>query len=155
MKGKLPKAKVIQEAQLFLKHKTEPGKIIIGHQGNLDNRTESESHEYHRRLVGMGCNVQFDRVGHAKDYGNKKVARQVKALVDSGHVKQVYFSHDNGPYFNDDYTGAKGTGQEWKITESDYTVVTTGLVKAMKELGITDKQIHTMLVENPQRVLAF
>ena len=32
---------------------------------------------------------------------------------------------------------------------------TTGLVKAMKELGITDKQIHTMLVENPQRVLAF
>ncbi len=145
----------LEEAQLFLKHRTDPGKIIIGHQGNLDNRTESESHEYHRRLVGMGCNVQFDRVGHAKDYGNKKVARQVKALVDSGHVKQIYFSHDNGPYFNDDYTGAKGTGKEWKITESDYTVVTTGLVKAMKELGITDKQIHTMLVENPQRVLAF
>ena len=145
----------LEEAQLFLKHRAQPGKVIIGHQGNLDDRTESESHEYHRRLVGMGCNVQFDRVGHAEKYGNKKIARQVKALVDSGHVKQVYFSHDNGPYFNDDYTGAKGTGKEWKITESDYTVVTTGLVQEMKKLGITDKHIHTMLEENPQRVLAF
>ena len=145
----------LEEAQLFLKHGVTPSKIIIGHQGNLDDRTESEAHEYHRRLVGMGIGVQFDRVGHAKDYGNQKIARQVKALVDSGHAKQVYFSHDNGPYFNNDYTGAKGTGREWKITESDYTVVTTGLVKAMKKLGISDKQIQTMLVENPQRVLAF
>ncbi|MFP6704281.1 MAG: twin-arginine translocation signal domain-containing protein [Planctomycetaceae bacterium] len=145
----------LEEAQLFLKHKTTPSKIIIGHQGNLDDRTESESHEYHRRLVGMGCNVQFDRIGHAEKYGNTKIARLVKPLVDSGHVRQIFFSHDNGPYFNNDYTGAKGTGQDWKITQSDYTVVTTGLVKAMKELGITDKQIQTMLVENPQRILAF
>tara|TARA_B100000029_G_scaffold222535_1_gene220326 strand:- start:1440 stop:2585 length:1146 start_codon:yes stop_codon:yes gene_type:complete len=145
----------LEEAQLFLKHGVDPAKVIIGHQGNLDDRTESEAHEYHRRLVGMGIGVQFDRVGHAKDYDNDKIARQVKALVDSGHVKQIYFSHDNGPYFNNDYTGAKGTGREWKITESDYTVVTTGLVAEMKKLGITDKQIHTMLVDNPQRVLAF
>jgi predicted metal-dependent phosphotriesterase family hydrolase len=103
----------------------------------------------------MGCNVQFDRIGHAEKYGNTKIARLVKPLVDSGHVRQIFFSHDNGPYFNNDYTGAKGTGQDWKITHSDYTVVTTGLVIAMKELGITDKQIQTMLVENPQRILAF
>ena len=28
-------------------------------------------------------------------------------------------------------------------------MVTTGLVAAMKKLGITDKQVHTMLVEKP------
>ncbi|MFP6769867.1 MAG: twin-arginine translocation signal domain-containing protein, partial [Planctomycetaceae bacterium] len=48
----------LEEAQLFLKRGVDPGKVIIGHQGNLDDRTELESHEYHRRLVGMGCNVQ-------------------------------------------------------------------------------------------------
>lgn len=145
----------LEEAQLFLKRRVAPDKIIIGHQGNLDNRTESEAHEYHRQLVGLGCNVQFDRVGHAEKYGNDKIARQVKALVDSGHVKQVFFSHDNGPYFNNDYTGAKGTSGEWKVTESDYTVVTTGLVASMKKLGISDSDIQTMLMKNPQRVLAF
>ena len=145
----------LEEAQLFLKRGVDPSRVIIGHQGNLDDRTELESHEYHRRLVGMGCNVQFDRVGHAEKYGNKKIARQVKALVDSGHVKQVFFSHDNGPYFNNDYAGTKGSDSDWKITQSDYTVVTTGLVKAMKTQGISDSDIQTMLVSNPRRVLAF
>ncbi|GIT28174.1 MAG: hypothetical protein Ct9H300mP1_02200 [Planctomycetaceae bacterium] len=140
---------------MFLKHRAQPGKVIIGHQGNLDDRTESESHEYHRRLVGMGCNVQFDRVGHAEKYGNKRSPGRSRPWSIRGHVKQVYFSHDKGPYFNDDYTGAKGTGKEWKITESDYTVVTPGRVSGDEKLGITDKQIHTMLVENPQRVFAF
>jgi len=41
------------------------------------------------------------------------------------------------------------------VTESDYTVVTTGLVASMKKLGISDSNIQTMLMKNPQRVLAF
>ena len=73
----------LEEAQLFLKHRAQPGKVIIGHQGNLDDRTESESHEYHRRLVGMGCHVQFaDDFPHTADVHRRvRHNQRVRRLV--------------------------------------------------------------------------
>ena len=145
----------LEEARLFLEGGVKPEKIIIGHQGNLDDRETDDAHEYHRQLTALGCHVQFDRVGHAEKYGNEKIARQIKRLIDAGHVRQVLLSHDNGPFFNNDYTGGKASRSDWKITESDYTVVTTGLVEAMQKLDVSKAEIRTMLVENPRRVLAF
>ncbi len=145
----------LEEAHLFLKQRVKPDKVIIGHQGNLDDREQDEAHEYHRRIVALGCNIQFDRVGHAEKYANEKIARQIKRLVETGHVKQILLSHDHVPYFYSDYTAGKKTPQGWEAHESDFTVVTTGLVKALKADGLSKNDIHTIISENPRRVLAF
>ncbi len=145
----------LEQAQLFLKHGANPEKVIIGHQGNLDDREHDIAHEYHRRIVSLGCYVQFDRVGHFEKYGNEKIARQIKSLIDAGFKKQVLLSHDHAPYFYEGYTQQQKPAQAWKTLESDYTVVTTGLVEAMLKQGVSKTDINTMLVENPKRVLAF
>lgn len=145
----------LEQAQLFLKNGARPERVIIGHQGNLDDREHEEAHEYHRRITALGCYVQFDRVGHHENYANEKIARQVKLLVDAGFTKQIVFSHDHGPYFYEGYASSNRSKDGWKKTDSDFTVVTTELVKAMKQADVSETDIQTMLVENPKRVLAF
>ncbi len=145
----------LEQAQLFLKNGASPERIIIGHQGNLDDREHDEAHEYHRQITALGCYVQFDRVGHHEKYANEKISRQIKLLVDAGFAKQILLSHDHGPYFYEDYANPKKSKSGWKKNDSDFTVVTTGLVKAMKAVDVSQAEIHTMLVENPKRVLAF
>lgn len=145
----------LEQAELFLKRKVRPEKIIIGHQGNKDDRTEDEAIEYHRRIVQLGCYVQFDRVGHAAKYGNEKLARQIRALVEAGFGNQVLLAHDHVPYFFADYAAEKKTAASWKFEESDFTIALTSLPDALKAVGVTDQQIETMLVHNPRRVLAF
>jgi len=145
----------LEEAQLLLKHGASPEKVIIGHQGDKDDRKTPEAIEYHRQIAALGCRVQFDRVGLSGSYAVEKIARQVKSLVDAGFVKQVLAGHDLVPYFYDDYTAHAKTGQGWKVEECDFTIVPTRFAAALREAGVSDRDIHAILVENPRRVLAF
>lgn len=145
----------LEQAELFLRHNVKPEKIIIGHQGNKDDRTEDSAIEYHRRIANLGCYLQFDRVGHAEKYGNEKLARQIRALIEAGFTERILLAHDHVPYFFKDYAAEKKTAAGWQFNESDFTVALTSLPAAMKAVGITDQQIETMLVHNPRRVLAF
>jgi phosphotriesterase-related protein len=144
----------LEEAQLLLKSGASPERIIIGHQGHLDDRKTEEAHEYHRLIVNLGCYVQFDRVDHAK-YDIAKQARQIKYLVDRGFAKQVLVSHDHSPYYYPEFTASKKTADGWKKLEPDYTTVTTKLVPALKKLDVSAVDIRAILIENPRRVLAF
>jgi len=144
----------LEEAQLLLKNGAAPEKIIIGHQGHQDDRKNDEANEYHRLITQLGCNVQFDRVGHA-EYPCDSQARQIKELVDAGFVKQILVSHDHAPYYYPEFTTPRKSKTGWKQLESDYTIVTTQLVDELTKLNVAKTDIHTIYVENPKRVLAF
>ncbi|MBP86975.1 MAG: hypothetical protein CMJ64_09705 [Planctomycetaceae bacterium] len=144
----------LEEAELLLKHGAPTSKVIIGHQGNQDDRENDEADEYHKLIARLGCYVQFDRVDHAK-YGIDKQARQIAKLVEGGFVKQVLLSHDHAPYYFPNYTAKEKRPEDWKALEPDYTTVTTKLVASLGMLGVSKSEIRTMLVDNPKRVLAF
>lgn len=144
----------LEEAELLIKHGAKPGRIIIGHQGNMDDRENAEANDYHRLIAALGCYVQFDRVDH-KEYEVDKQARQIKHLVSAGFGKQILLSHDHAPYYYPGFADRKKRPDGWKALDPDYTTVTTELVAELKKIGITQKQIQTMLVENPHRALAF
>ena len=144
----------LEEAQLLLKHGAKPNRVIIGHQGFQDDRTNDESYAYHRQIADLGCFVQFDRVGHEK-YPIETQARQIKQLVDAGYVKQVLLAHDHAPYYYPSYTETKKTTSGWKELTPDYADVTRNLVPRLLQIGVGPKAVRTMLVDNPQRALAF
>jgi phosphotriesterase-related protein len=145
----------LEEAQVLLKAGADPAKICIGHQGDKDDRRTPEAHEYHRQIAALGCNVQFDRVGLSGSYSSEKIARQIKHLVDSGHTKQILVGHDLVPYFYENYTATKKSAEGWKVEDCDFTIVTTKLTKALTDIGVSEQDIRTILIENPRRVLAF
>jgi phosphotriesterase-related protein len=144
----------LEQAQLLLQLGVKPEKLIIGHQGNQDDREHDAAHEYHRQLAALGCSLQFDRIGHEK-YPVPKMVELIKRLVDAGHAKQVLVSHDHVPYFYPDYTASQKSPQKWKAEDPDFTIVTTQFAEACKAAGMSDRDLRTILIENPRRILAF
>jgi predicted metal-dependent phosphotriesterase family hydrolase len=144
----------LEQAELLLKHGAAPGKVIIGHQGHQDDRTNDEADDYHQLIARLGCYVQFDRVDH-KEYGIDKQARQIAKLIEAGFVKQLLVSHDHAPYYFPEFAAENKRAEDWKALEPDYTTVTTKLVESLSALTVTKADIRQILVENPRRVLAF
>jgi len=144
----------LEEAELLLKHDADPTKVIIGHQGNLDDRENEEADSYHQLIAKLGCYVQFDRVDHEK-YEIDKQARQIAKLVEVGFVRQVLVSHDHLPYYVPNYAAEEKSAQDWKALEPDYTTITTKLIVSLRKLGVSPSEIRTILLDNPRRVLAF
>ena len=143
-----------EQAQLLLERGVEANKIIIGHQGHLDDRQQEEAHAVHCRLAELGCYVQFDRVGQPR-YELEKVARQVRALCERGHAHRVLFGHDRVSYVYRRFDEPQGGPEGWEAQAVDLTVVPVKLAAVLRALGITPEDVHAMLVENPARVLAF
>jgi len=144
----------LEEAQLLIKHGAKPERVIIGHQGYQDDRKNDEANEYHTVIARLGCYVQFDRVDH-KEYSVDSQARQIKQLISAGFVKQILVSHDHAPFYYPEFANAKKPADAWKQMEPDYTTVTTKLVAALEKLEVSHADIRMILIENPQRVLAF
>jgi phosphotriesterase-related protein len=144
----------LEEAELLLKQNVAPGKIIIGHQGHQDDRLNDEAHDYHLLIAKLGCYVQFDRVDHAA-YGVEKQARQIVKLIEAGYARQILVSHDHAPFHYPDFAQETKRAEAWKATTPDYTTVTTKLAAELLKVALAKSELHTILVENPQRVLAF
>ena len=144
----------LEEAQLLLASGVKPERVIIGHQGHLDDRKNEEAHELHKKIAGLGCYVQFDRVGHEK-YPVDKIARQIKELVDAGFVQRVLIGHDHVPFVYRHFAQRQKPADGWEAREADFTVAPLKLTAELLAQGISQQQVDTMLVENPRRVLAF
>jgi phosphotriesterase-related protein len=143
-----------EQAQLLIAQGVKPEKIAIGHQGNLDDRQTDDALELHKQIAGLGCFVQFDRVG-GKKYPLERLVRQIKDLVDAGHGGQVLLAHDHVPFFYRDYAAGEKPIAAWQKNDGDLTTVTTGLAPALVKAGVAQEAVRGMLVENPRRLLAF
>lgn len=144
----------LEQAELLLKHGAAPAKVIIGHQGFQDDREHDAADEYHQLIAKLGCYVQFDRVAH-ETYPVDSQAKQILRLIEAGFVNQVLVSHDHVPYFFEKFTEQTKSASDWKALHPDFTTVPKELAKALGQLGVSAADLHTILVENPQRVLAF
>ena len=98
-----------------------------------------------------GCYVEFDLVGMDIIPGvvahwdeEPQLVETVKALIDSGYIEHILISQDM--CFTEMYVKNGGYG---------YAHILNNLVPEFKAGGITDQQIHTIMVENPKRLLAF
>ena len=144
----------LEEARLLIGLGVDPRHLMIGHQGHMDDRKNEEANEYHIKIADLGCYLQFDRVG-SKNYDVAKQARQINFLVSKGFLSRILVSHDHVPYFYGNYMKVEKKVDGWTEGDSDYTLVSTKLVASLRKLDMSDSDIRTILVENPQRCLAF
>ena len=144
----------LEQARLLLKAGAEPGRVIIGHQGHMDDGKNAEAMDYHLEIARLGCYLQFDRVG-AGNYDCDKQARLIHNLIAGGFERQILVSHDHVPYFYGEFSAETKGSQGWREKQADFTVVTSRLAASLEQLGVSPSRIRTILVENPRRVLAF
>ena len=144
----------LKQARLLLESGAAPGRVIIGHQGHMDDGKNAEAGDYHQEIARLGCYLQFDRVGSA-NYNCDKQARLIHNLIARGFEQQILVGHDHVPYFYRDFSVETKASQSWREKRANFTVVTTKLVDSLEQLGVSRRQIRTILLENPRRVLAF
>jgi phosphotriesterase-related protein len=131
---------ILKEAGADLNH------VIIGHM-DLFNYTEATC----GKIMDAGCNIAFDNFGHEGFYqiplvqGDFEMAdintvRKIVKLIKKGYLKQILLSHDIAT--KERTTRFGGTG---------YAHILRDVVPIMQARGLSEAQIRTLLVENPQR----
>lgn len=111
--------------------------IVIGHVGNLvDPKVE-----VHKALCRRGCFIGFDRQGGP---GDVQQVPMVMALLEAGFAKNLMLSADLSNIQQTKHGGGAG-----------YAKTLTVFVPKLKQAGASDEVLHTIMVDNPRRFLAF
>ena len=128
----------------------DPTHIIIGHMHGTIG-----SHSTRCKLAQAGCYLQWDAFGQDGLYppylptsvdvpSDSGCIRQIIQLIAEGYLNQILISQDVFLRVNLSCYGGMG-----------YSHILDNVVPLMRGKGITEEQIHTIMVENPKRVLSF
>jgi phosphotriesterase-related protein len=108
--------------------------------------------DYQLSVLESGVFIEYDLIGSDLYYPSlgtgqptdDENAFHLKRLIDAGYVEQLLLSHDIFIKICLKAYGGRGYGHILK-----------NFVPMLKEIGVTDQQIHTMLVDNPQRLYTY
>jgi phosphotriesterase-related protein len=130
----------------------DPATVQIAHTGDTDDL------DYIERLLEAGVWIGMDRYGIDLFLPTAKRNATVLELLRRGYVDRMFLSQDfdipiaNGldwyPPEVVEQLMAAGAATDWSMTFLFESVIPT-----LKEGGMTDDQLETMMVENPKRWL--
>jgi len=126
-------------------------RILVGHSDGIDDPA------YHRKIVGAGAYIGFDRLGIEIILPDSVRVKNIARLVADGFVKHVCLSHDaicggwlGRPIFAPeqpmDPSVIPALAPNWTPTHLFERVI-----PMMREAGVPDSAITTMTDENPAR----
>jgi phosphotriesterase-related protein len=118
--------------------------MIVGHSGDRDD------HEYQKSIAERGAFVGLDRFGLELILSDELRMRNLVQLVRAGYVNRVVMSQDYplclmgrmGPDF-------EKLEPKWSITH-----IFKSILPRLKEFGLSDGEIETILVANPKALFA-
>lgn len=134
------------QMDIFEQYSLNPKKILIGHCGDTNDLG------YLEELLSRGCYIGLDRFGDDAKNPLEKRVETLLALWERGWKEQLIISHD--------YVCFVDLGQfEWeelKKTDPDdvpynYRYIHRYVLPLLLEHGLTEKDLDTLLVENPRR----
>ncbi len=141
-----------RQVEIFLEEGVAPEKIQIAHTGDTDDL------DYIQGLLDKGVWIGMDRYGIDLFLPTAKRNATVLELLNRGYVERMFLSQDfdipiaNGldwyPPEVIEQLQAAGAATDWSMTFLFETVIPT-----LKEGGMTDNQLDTMMVDNPKRWL--
>jgi phosphotriesterase-related protein len=145
----------LELAQMLLKMKVNPKKIVVGHQGYMDDRENVKAPDYHKKLLELGVYIQFDRIGY-DNYPVDNRSELIKPLIEAGFEDQLLLSHDAVPYFYKTFWQEEKREEDWWLfKEHPWSLIIPEIIPRLTKAGIPERAIGKMLIENPKKVLVF
>jgi phosphotriesterase-related protein len=127
----------MEQIALLEEYGADLSRVIIGHLG------DRVGVHHLLPIAEKGVYVEVDNIGYL-DYQPEWVrADNVANLVHAGFTKQMLLSEDICMLNHLKYTGGKGYGYILEV-----------FVPMLRERGVTDEQIHQMMVTNPANVFS-
>ena len=133
----IPGKSAIEQLDLLEDQGVKPDRVVIGHLGNLVDTRVAIQKEICRR----GAFIGFDRQGGR---GDVQQVPMVMALLEAGYAASLMFASD-----------LSSAAQIKRNKGEGYAKTYTVFVPKLKAAGASDDVIHTIMVDNPRRFLAF
>jgi phosphotriesterase-related protein len=121
----------------------DPTRVVVAHAG------DSNDLDYLRAIAGTGAWLGCDRFGIAHFNPDPNRVETLAALAAEGYADRVHLGHDAACFY--DFMVENPFFAEEK---PDYLHISTDILPALLEAGVTQAQIDQMLVENPRRFFA-
>jgi len=143
--------KLIHEILRILKENGgQPERTVICHVDIMGLNLDTIRH-----IADAGCFVEFDTFGHLfppfllgenvmSFPSESQRISAVRQLIEDGYLEHILLSHDT--FLKVLLTSYGGFG---------YAHILRNIVPVMLRQGITESQVHTMMVDNPGRLLSF
>jgi phosphotriesterase-related protein len=131
--------------EFYGKHGVDLTKVVVGHAG------DSNDQDYLRWIMDQGATIGCDRFG--LDMFNPTADRvaTIAALCTQGYADRIVLSHDASCYM--DFFAGEASQQMLAQAAPNwhYLHIHQDVLPALREAGVSDEQITTMLVDNPRR----
>ncbi len=137
-----------RQVEIFLEEGVPPERIQIAHTGDTDDL------DYIERLLDAGVYIGMDRYGLEIFLPMERRNATVIALLERGYAERMFLSQDFCATL-DWYPPEvalqlmeQGAAKDWSMT-----LVFDQVIPALRDAGMTDEQLETMMVSNPKRWL--
>lgn len=125
-----------------------PAQIVLSHMSpSMDDR------EYQEGIANRGAYLGYDMIGQDVDWGgdihhgecpsDRDVAAGLKRLIDAGYLERIMISQDTCCKYMLTRYGGRG-----------YGYILRHFVGRLKKIGVTEEQIHTLMVTNPRTIFS-
>jgi phosphotriesterase-related protein len=138
-----------RQIEIFEEEGVDLSRVQIAHTGDTDDL------DYIERVLDKGVYIGMDRYGLEIFLPIEKRNATVTALLERGYADRMFLSQDFCatldwyPVEVGEQLLAAGAAKDWSMT-----LVFDQVIPALREAGMTDDQLETMMVENPKRWLA-
>lgn len=131
--------------EFYSKHGVDLTKVVIGHAGDTDDL------DYLKWIMDQGATIGCDRFGLDMFLPTELRVAAIATLCAQGYADRIALSHDAACYM-DFFSGETSQAMlEQAAPNWHYLHISKDVLPALRELGVSEEQITTMLVDNPRR----
>jgi phosphotriesterase-related protein len=132
----------LDQQRIFREEGVDLSRVVIGHSGDTTDLSYLET------LIGNGSYIGMDRFGIDTILSFEDRVNTVAEMCRRGHAEKMVLSHDAACY------------NHWlperplptMLPRWNYLHIHNDVIPALKKKGVTDEQLHTMLVSNPKKI---
>jgi phosphotriesterase-related protein len=137
-----------RQIEIFEEEGVDLSRVQIAHTGDTDDL------EYIERVLDKGVYIGMDRYGLEVFLPFERRNATVTTLLERGYADRMFLSQDYCatldwyPVEMEQQLLEAGAAKDWSMT-----LVFDQVIPILREAGMTDQQLDTMMVENPKRWL--
>jgi phosphotriesterase-related protein len=134
----------LEQQRIFAEEGVDLSRVIIGHSGDTTDL------DYLEELIAAGSYLGMDRFGLDNILPFADRVDTVARLCERGHADKMVLAHDASCYID----WLPEAALPVALPNWHYLHIHNDVLPALRQRGVTDEQIATMLVDNPRRIFS-
>ena len=131
----------LEQQRIFTEEGVDLSRVVIGHSGDTTDL------DYLEELIANGSYIGMDRFGVDVFLPFEDRVNTVAKMCERGHADKMVLSHDAACFMDWVPEELLPALPNWH-----YLHIHNDVIPALKERGVTDEQLTTMLVDNPRQI---